>query len=105
MVEVFMRLKHSKHWLLLTPWQQLGSRGASQTRVVIWRRTTARVRKYSLLHLTRQAGQTTVKGQLLVVSLGRRGYLYPAWQFQAGQVLPGLERVLASLKDYDLGPS
>lgn len=56
----------------------------------------------SLLHLTRQAvDKRRSKGQLLGVSLGRRGYLYPAWQFQAGQVLPGLERVLASLKDYD----
>lgn len=56
----------------------------------------------SLLHITRQAvDKRRSKGQLLGVSLGRRGYLYPTWQFQAGQVLPGLERVLASLKDYD----
>ncbi|MUL39270.1 hypothetical protein [Gloeocapsopsis dulcis] len=55
-----------------------------------------------LLHVTRQAvDKRRSKGQLLGLSLGRRGYLYPAWQFQAGQVLPGLERVLASLKDYD----
>ncbi|AFZ33353.1 hypothetical protein Glo7428_4941 (plasmid) [Gloeocapsa sp. PCC 7428] len=55
-----------------------------------------------LLHVTRQAvDKRRLKGQLLGLSLGRRGYLYPAWQFQAGQVLPGLERVLAALKDYD----
>lgn len=56
-----------------------------------------------LLHITRQAvDKRRSKGQLLGVSLGRRGYFYPAWQFQQGQVLPGLERVLAALKDYDL---
>jgi biotin operon repressor len=55
-----------------------------------------------LLHITRQAvDKRRSKGQLLGVSLGRRGYLYPAWQFHSGQVLPGLERVLAALKDYD----
>ena len=55
-----------------------------------------------LLHITRQAvDKRRSKGQVLGVSLGRRGYLYPAWQFQQGQVLPGLERVLAALKDYD----
>jgi hypothetical protein len=55
-----------------------------------------------LLHITRQAvDKRRSKGQLLGVALGRRGYLYPAWQFHSGQVLPGLERVLAALKDYD----
>ncbi|MBE9018944.1 hypothetical protein IQ272_22875 [Chroococcidiopsidales cyanobacterium LEGE 13417] len=55
-----------------------------------------------LLHITRQAvDKRRSKGQLLGVSLGRRGYFYPAWQFQQGRVLPGLERVLAALKDYD----
>lgn len=56
----------------------------------------------SLLHVTRQAvDKRRSKGQLLGVSLGRRGYLYPAWQFLAERVLPGLERVLAALKEYD----
>lgn len=56
----------------------------------------------SLLRMTRQAvDKRRLKGQLLGVSLGKRGYLYPSWQFQVGQVLPGLERVLAALKAYD----
>lgn len=56
----------------------------------------------SLLHLTRQAvDKRRSKGQLLGVSLGRRGYLYPGWQFDEGKVLPGLSRVLSALKDYE----
>lgn len=56
----------------------------------------------ALLRMTRQAvDKRRLKGQLLGVSLGKRGYLYPCWQFQSGQVLPGLERVLAALKDND----
>lgn len=56
----------------------------------------------SLLNMTRQAvDKRRLKGQLLGVSLGKRGYLYPYWQFQEGQVLAGLERVLNALKDYD----
>lgn len=55
-----------------------------------------------LLHITRQAvDKRRSKGQLLAVSLGRRGYHYPTWQFQDSKVLPGLERVLAVLQDYD----
>lgn len=56
----------------------------------------------SLLHLTRQAvDKRRRNGQLLGVSLGRRGYLYPVWQFHEGGVLPGLDRVLAELREYD----
>lgn len=56
----------------------------------------------SLLHITRQAvDKRRLKGQLLAVSLGKRGYLYPGWQFESEQVLPGLEQVLAALKDCD----
>lgn len=56
----------------------------------------------SLLRMTRQAvDKRRLKGQLLAVSLGKRGYLYPDWQFSGGQVLSGLERVLAALKDCD----
>lgn len=56
----------------------------------------------ALLRMTRQAvDKRRLKGQLLGVSLGKRGYLYPGWQFQSGQVLPGLERVLAALKHND----
>ena len=55
-----------------------------------------------LLHLTWQAvDKRRSKGQLLGISLGRRGYLYPVWQFHEGKVLPGLDRVLAALKDYE----
>jgi hypothetical protein len=56
----------------------------------------------SLLHLTRQAvDKRRKKGQLLGVSLGRRGYLYPIWQFDEGKVLPGIERSLAALSECD----
>lgn len=56
----------------------------------------------SLLNVTRQAvDKRRKKGQLLGVSLGRRGYLYPIWQFLDGKVLAGLERVLAQLSEYD----
>lgn len=55
-----------------------------------------------LLHITRQAvDKRRSKGQLLGVSLGRRGYFYPVWQVRKEAVLPGIERVLAALKDYD----
>ena len=37
------------------------------------------------------------KGQLVAVSVGKRGYQYPAWQFQDGQVLRGLREVLQAL--------
>jgi hypothetical protein len=56
----------------------------------------------SVLNLTRQAvDKRRRNGQLLGISLGRRGYLYPIWQFKDGKVLPGLEKVLAQLKEYD----
>jgi hypothetical protein len=55
-----------------------------------------------LLNVTRQAiDKRRQKGQLLAVSLGRRGYLYPVWQFREGKVLSGLDRVLAKLKEFD----
>lgn len=56
----------------------------------------------SLLSMTRQAVDKKRKnGQLLGISLGRRGYLYPLWQFYEGKVLPGLDKVLTALKEYD----
>lgn len=56
----------------------------------------------SLLHLTAQeADKRRRNGELLAVSSGRRGYLYPAWQFHEGRVVAGLERVLAELKECD----
>ncbi|WP_437728573.1 hypothetical protein [Sorangium sp. So ce861] len=39
-------------------------------------------------------------GRLLAVSTGRRGHLYPAWQFADDGVLPGLEEILALLDDH-----
>ncbi len=56
-----------------------------------------------ILGVTRQAIDNRRKrGGLLAVQLGRRGYRYPAWQFTAEGVLPGLKETLAALSD--LGP-
>ncbi|ODS51866.1 MAG: hypothetical protein ABS36_19020 [Acidobacteria bacterium SCN 69-37] len=56
----------------------------------------------AVLDLTRQAIEKRRRaGRLLAVSLGRRGYRYPAFQFVDGQTLPGLERVLAVLGSRD----
>jgi hypothetical protein len=40
-------------------------------------------------------------GRLLAVSTGRRGYHYPSWQFTPEGILPGLEPVLALLREHD----
>jgi hypothetical protein len=51
-----------------------------------------------LLGLSRQAVDKRRRaGRLLGLSTGRRGIVYPAWQFTEGGVLPGLEEVLADL--------
>jgi hypothetical protein len=42
-----------------------------------------------------------IKGAILGVPYGDRGYLYPAWQFQDGIILPGLDRVLKALAEFD----
>ena len=56
----------------------------------------------ALLHITRQAvDKRRNQGKLLGLSLGRRGYLYPSWQFKEGKLLAGLDRVLTALKEYD----
>jgi hypothetical protein len=55
-----------------------------------------------LLGISRQAvDKRRNKGQLLAVSLGKRGYFYPLWQFHDGGVLPGLDLVLAALAKFD----
>jgi hypothetical protein len=55
------------------------------------------------LGVSRQAIDNRRKrGGLLAVQLGRRGFRYPAWQFTADGVLPGLKETLAALGD--LGP-
>jgi hypothetical protein len=41
------------------------------------------------------------KGTLLGLRVGRRGYVYPAWQFTEAGTLPGLESVLAELAERD----
>jgi hypothetical protein len=59
-----------------------------------------------VLRLQRQAVDNRRKaGRLLAVWAGRRGYLYPAWQFTtAGQVLDGLEATLAELRETQVDP-
>lgn len=54
------------------------------------------------LGLTRQAVEKRRRaGRLLSLSLGRRGYRYPAFQFADGATLTGLERVLDALTGRD----
>lgn len=54
------------------------------------------------LHITRQAVDKRRRaGKLLAVELGRRRWLYPAWQVADGQVLAGLEDVLSDLSQHD----
>lgn len=55
-----------------------------------------------LLQMTRQGvDKRRQKGHLLGVCLGRRGYFYPSWQFQDGEVLAGLTKVLIALENVD----
>jgi hypothetical protein len=54
-----------------------------------------------LLNLTRQGvDKRRASGKLIGVSMGRRGYAYPLWQFQDGHVLSGLETVLKTMKEH-----
>ncbi len=53
-----------------------------------------------LLDMTRQnVDKYRLGGKLLGVSLNKRGYRYPLWQFTDGKILPGLTEVLAAMKD------
>lgn len=53
-----------------------------------------------LLDMTRQnVDKYRLGGKLLGVSLNKRGYRYPLWQFTEGQILPGLTFVLVAMKD------
>ncbi|HEV8635583.1 MAG TPA: hypothetical protein VG370_15265 [Chloroflexota bacterium] len=55
-----------------------------------------------LLRLSRQAVDKRRRaGRLLALDTGRRGYLYPAWQFGPRGVLPGLEAVLGAFDGVD----
>lgn len=54
------------------------------------------------LGLARQAVDKRRKsGQLLAVELGKRGYLYPSWQFTKSGTQKGLEEVLGALTGHD----
>ena len=62
--------------------------------------TAERVAQY--LGISRQAvDKRRRNGKLLAVSLGKRGYHYPAFQLVDGTVLEGLDRVLAALAEFD----
>lgn len=53
------------------------------------------------LGLTRQGVDRRRRaGRLIGLTMGRRGYAYPVWQFGDMGALPGLERVLAALTDF-----
>jgi hypothetical protein len=55
-----------------------------------------------ILTMSRQAVEKRRKaGRLIGVSLGRRGFGYPAWQFSERGTLAGLEAVLEALKPHD----
>ncbi len=55
-----------------------------------------------LLGISRQAvDKRRKKSQLLAVSLGKRGYFYPLWQFKDSGVIDGLDRVLKALGEFD----
>ena len=62
--------------------------------------TTSDVAKH--LDVERQAVDKRRRtGKLLALSLGRRGYVYPAWQFTRSGTLPGLAEVLKALSVKD----
>lgn len=54
------------------------------------------------LGISRQAVDKRRKqGQLIGLTQGKRGYAYPAWQFEGGRTLAHLERVLDVLRSHD----
>ncbi len=56
-----------------------------------------------ILNISRQAvDKRRQAGRLIALSIGRRGYAYPAWQFDAEHgTLPGFEDVLEDLSGHD----
>jgi len=55
-----------------------------------------------LLRITRQAvDKRRAQHQLLALTQGRRGYIYPSFQFEEGNTLSGLGDVLEELKSFD----
>ncbi len=55
-----------------------------------------------LLNLTTEViDEWRKQGKLIAIYRGNTEYVYPRWQFVAGEVLPGLEDVLGELRNYD----
>ena len=55
-----------------------------------------------LLGITRQAvDKRRAQNQLIALTQGRRGYIYPSFQFEEGNTLSGLGGVLEELKSFD----
>jgi hypothetical protein len=56
----------------------------------------------ALLGISRQAlDKRRRQNHLIGLTQGRRGYAYPAWQFEGGKALTNLEKVLGRLTDHD----
>jgi hypothetical protein len=55
-----------------------------------------------LLSMSRQAvNRQRQERKLLAISVGKRGYLYPVWQFEGPRTLPGLAETLRTLSGED----
>jgi biotin operon repressor len=55
-----------------------------------------------MLGISRQAVDKRRKqGQLIGLTQGKRGYAYPAWQFEGGKTLAHLTRLLEALRNHD----
>jgi hypothetical protein len=55
-----------------------------------------------LLGMSRQAvDERRKRGKLIGLTRGKRGYAYPAWQFDDGAALLGLEKILDVLRGHD----
>jgi biotin operon repressor len=55
-----------------------------------------------ILGISRQAvDKRRRQGQLIGLTQGKRGYAYPAWQFEGGRTLANLESVLDALRTHD----
>jgi biotin operon repressor len=55
-----------------------------------------------ILGISRQAvDKRRRQGQLIGLTQGRRGYAYPAWQFENGKSIAHLEKVLHALRGHD----
>ncbi len=80
-----LRGVHKQHELLRRSGGTLSAEQAAQT-----------------LGISRQAvDKRRRQGRLIGLTQGRRGYAYPAWQFESGRTLSNLEKVLGVLKGHD----